>query len=408
MPEATQGRADEENLLYQGIPLRPSSQIIRPLTPLNLLRIPVYRVEVVQSTVDSANRKNIEQVEVHPIESIAHLVFWDKKKNNVFQIPIVSIIETIVVSEKIGKIRKKEDLMVQITFKGDDDQENSIKVDLEDKYIDSFMEDIETVRRNTYDTKYWHYGQLTLPTDGNEPKVVDFYPAAPFLSEGEEVIWSYISTEGILNKKAVWMNVLTNYRALQYFYKERTANYMLITAIDDVLVTNKSRTSNTASIGSYSRSRYHLGGVGNAKTTSTTVGDVDLYANGRLYIKFSQIGDPHGLAAVVKSIRKQQGKMIFTKPAQPETEVIEPEIDAEPEVHIAENTTSAEKDLSANNIPSVANAKTVCVQCRHINPDGSKFCNECGSQLSSLCSKCGSSNPPDAKFCNQCGSKIIV
>ena len=73
------------------------------------------------------------------------------------------------------------------------------------------MEDIEAVRRNTYDTTYWRYGQLTLPTDDNEPKVIDFYPAAPFLSEGEEVIWSYLSTQGILNKKAVWMNVMTNY-----------------------------------------------------------------------------------------------------------------------------------------------------------------------------------------------------
>jgi hypothetical protein len=204
----------------------------------------------------------------------------------VLQIPITNIIETTVVSEKIGKIRKKEDLMVLITFKGEDGQENSIKVDLEDKYIDSFIEDIEAVRRNMYDGTYWHYGLLALPTDGNEPKSFDFYPAAPFLAEGEEIIWSYIRTEGILNKKAVWMDLLTNYRALGYSCKEHKANYMLITGIDDVIVTNKSHTSNTGSIVSYSRSRYHLSGVGNAKTTSTTVGDVDLYANGRLYIKF--------------------------------------------------------------------------------------------------------------------------
>lgn len=77
------------------------------------------------------------------------------------------------------------------------------------------MQDIETVRQKMYDTTYWHCGLLTLPTDGNEPKAVDFYPSVPFLSEGEDIIWSYISTEGILNKKAVWMNLLTNYRALQ-------------------------------------------------------------------------------------------------------------------------------------------------------------------------------------------------
>jgi ribosomal protein L40E len=202
------------------------------------------------------------------------------------------------------------------------------------------------------------------------------------------------------------MNLLTNYRALQYFYKEHTANFMLITAIEDVLVTNKSRTSNTGSIGSYSRSRYHLSGVGNAKTTSSTVGDVDLYANGKLYIKFAQISDPYGLAAVVKSIRKQQGRMIFTKPIHPE-----PEPEPEPEVEVvqselAESTITSGNNLSTENIPPIANARTACVQCGHNNPSGSEFCNGCGSQLSSLCSQCGSSNPPDAKFCNQCGSKI--
>jgi hypothetical protein len=376
------------------------------LTPLNLLRLPVYGVEVVECSVDSIDRKNVEKVEVYPIESFAHLAFWDKKKKNTLQIPVVNITDTTVISEKIGRIKKKEDLMIQITFEGENGQKNSIKIDLEDKYIDSFMQDIETVRQNMYDTTYWHCGLLTLPTDDNEPKAVDFYPSVPFLSEGEDIIWSYISTEGILNKKAVWMNLLTNYRALQYFYKEHKANYVLITAIDDVLVTNKSRTSNTGSIGSYSRSRYHMAGVGNAKTTSTTVGDVDLYADGRLYIKFAQISDPYGLAAVVKSIRKQQGRMIFTRPIQPEPEVVQPA------VHLAENTFSSENDLSTNtpsgNIPPIANARTICVQCKHNNLDGSKFCNECGSQLSSSCSKCGSSNPPEASYCNQCGSKIKV
>jgi ribosomal protein L40E len=151
-----------------------------------------------------------------------------------------------------------------------------------------------------------------------------------------------------------------------------------------------------------------LSGVGNAKTTSTTVGDVDLYANGRLYIKFTQISDPHGLAAVVKSIRKQQAKMIF-RPIQPEFEVVQPEPEiVQPEVNLADSSMSSENDPSANIISPKADARTVCVQCRYNNPDGSKFCNECGSQLSSLCPQCGSSNPPDAKFCNQCGSKIIA
>jgi hypothetical protein len=76
---------------------------------------------------------------------------------------------------------------------------------------------------------------------------------------------------------------------------------------------------------------------------------------------------------------------MFTKPIQPESEVVQPEPEiVEQEVHLAQNT--SETDLSANNNPPVANARTICVQCRHSNPSGSRFCNECGSQLSSLCS----------------------
>jgi hypothetical protein len=227
---------DYENSLHPTKPLRPSAQILSsPLTPLNLLRIPTYQMKVVQASVSLVGKKNLELVEVYPIESSASLVFSDKKKKGTVQIPIANISDIGVVSEKKGRIRKQEDLMIQITFEDEDGQDNSIKINLEDKYIDSFYQDVETVRQNVYDITYWHYGLLTCPTDDTEPKPVDFYPSVPFLAEGEEVIWSYIRTEGILNKKAVWMNVLTNYRAFEYFFKEHKANYMLIIAIDDVL-----------------------------------------------------------------------------------------------------------------------------------------------------------------------------
>jgi hypothetical protein len=52
--EVITGREDDQNLLDRGRSLRPSPQILsNPLTPLNLLRIPVCQVEVVQSSVDS-------------------------------------------------------------------------------------------------------------------------------------------------------------------------------------------------------------------------------------------------------------------------------------------------------------------------------------------------------------------
>lgn len=79
---------------------------------------------------------------------------------------------------------------------------------------------------------------------------------------------------------------------------------VLMPGLQDVVVNNHSGASNTDSIGSYSRSRYNLSGFGNARTTSMTIGDVVFIADGKPYITFRQVSDPHGLASVVKSIRK--------------------------------------------------------------------------------------------------------
>ena len=44
-----------------------------------------------------------------------------------------------------------------------------------------------------------------------------------------------------------------------------------------------------------------------------------------------------------------------------------------------------------------------CPQCSHQNPDGAKFCGECGTRLERLCPSCGTGNPPTNNFCYQCG-----
>jgi ribosomal protein L40E len=72
------------------------------------------------------------------------------------------------------------------------------------------------------------------------------------------------------------------------------------------------------------------------------------------------------------------------------------------------NPVQIESKVSQSKVEYMQKAQCNCIQCSHDNPVGSKFCNKCGSQLSSLCSECGSSNPTDASFCNQCGSKIEI
>jgi class 3 adenylate cyclase/tetratricopeptide (TPR) repeat protein len=44
-----------------------------------------------------------------------------------------------------------------------------------------------------------------------------------------------------------------------------------------------------------------------------------------------------------------------------------------------------------------------CQNCGFDNPDGMKFCGECGSKLEAVCPKCNFISPPGFKFCGNCG-----
>jgi class 3 adenylate cyclase/tetratricopeptide (TPR) repeat protein len=47
-----------------------------------------------------------------------------------------------------------------------------------------------------------------------------------------------------------------------------------------------------------------------------------------------------------------------------------------------------------------------CPSCGFENPDGLKFCNDCGTPLLGRCAQCGFANQPQAKFCGDCGAAL--
>ncbi|MGD8470818.1 MAG: zinc ribbon domain-containing protein, partial [Desulfobacteraceae bacterium] len=47
-----------------------------------------------------------------------------------------------------------------------------------------------------------------------------------------------------------------------------------------------------------------------------------------------------------------------------------------------------------------------CPSCRFENPEGMKFCGECGSKLELKCPNCGFGNALSFKFCGECGHKL--
>src|SRR4030095_10677923 len=47
-----------------------------------------------------------------------------------------------------------------------------------------------------------------------------------------------------------------------------------------------------------------------------------------------------------------------------------------------------------------------CASCGCENPEGAKFCEECGAPFVQICPSCGQQARPTAKFCPECGTAL--
>ena len=47
-----------------------------------------------------------------------------------------------------------------------------------------------------------------------------------------------------------------------------------------------------------------------------------------------------------------------------------------------------------------------CPQCGTDNPEGARFCLNCGTRLAVVCPQCGATLPPQARFCFECGAQV--
>ena len=71
---------------------------------------------------------------------------------------------------------------------------------------------------------------------------------------------------------------------------------------------------------------------------------------------------------------------------------------------------NAAEDMFNNlNAPNNPTKSLICPKCNAVNPEGMKFCGNCGSELvvpGKVCSNCGAVVPPGMKFCGECGTPV--
>ncbi len=80
-------------------------------------------------------------------------------------------------------------------------------------------------------------------------------------------------------------------------------------------------------------------------------------------------------------------------------------------LHSAEsalNATKAQQEEAEAKAKATKDAHT-CPNCGHVNQEGIKFCQECGTKLGapakSFCTSCGAELAAGARFCGECGAR---
>jgi hypothetical protein len=77
-------------------------------------------------------------------------------------------------------------------------------------------------------------------------------------------------------------------------------------------------------------------------------------------------------------------------------------------VQAALDEAKAAKD-AAEAAKNAQTAAVTCPNCGHVNPEGTKFCQECGTKLGAaaktFCTSCGAELAPGTRFCGECGAR---
>lgn len=129
-------------------------------------------------------------------DSLSMMILSDGKGKERRGIPITNIISSDLVAET-KRIFKKEERLVEIIYNGDN-HEDTIRIKLDDKHVDEFLKRIEALKQNSSDSVYWTYRSLSYQKGTGHITTVDIYPLAPFLAEGEEIVWH---NAGLLKKR---------------------------------------------------------------------------------------------------------------------------------------------------------------------------------------------------------------
>lgn len=336
----------------------------------NLITKPECKID--RLIYDSKASEDVSTLIINPVELDNKIEIKQKDGSMIFSIPFPEILSANYAHQK--GFNKKDLLEIKMN------DGKVIQVYTKDKNAYNIGFEInQLVEAQKYRLKLIAQPLLVE----NKPTWVENYwnPLQPKLAENEEILWSHPFVE---KNEILAVDVLTNFRVMGYLFRKHEVIYEALDLIDDVVVANQHRESQSTRTGSFSGVgiNHVFGGTsyGESFGTSNAIGDVIFMRDGKEAMAFEQVSDPHGIASLAKSAIKFRTDLL-------------------------EQLSLAEKQQQKSTVTQDGRTlkEIMCPKCKNSIPNDSEFCNHCGIKIQGLCSKCGHDNPKESVFCNKCG-----
>ena len=264
-------------------------------------KIPFYQFDCeIMGDFEFIKRGEKIKIDILPVELGNKLILCDEHNYNERIEIKISLIKNIEISKEEGELMNLKKSLLQIILKND----SKIVLYFDDYKIHEFIglvNDFSKINEN-----YWNFCELEFQVNNSFQTTKIFYKT-PFLAKGEELLWSYIGTEGVLNKKLSFLIALTNFRAIIYFFDSHESEVVFLSSIDEISVLNSRRIFYSSGL-----ENFFPRGLADLKISlnekkrgkqSQTMGDIVFIKNGEKIIKFGQMMNPKGLADFAKSIK---------------------------------------------------------------------------------------------------------
>lgn len=251
-----------------------------------------YFLEGIERVQDLESAENIV---IHPLELENTIEFQSKDSSTISFLPLSWI-------TKIDKFTQDKDLLVEIFFTDDDGKNNSITIEINDTKIPELIEVVQsTIDANT--SGYWNWIEIPFKDSDSIVRNIKIYPKIPFLTPEEEILWiNYKTTDGI-NQYITYIQVITNFRIFEYRFSDHKSNYILLSSLEKVIITNKKTNPQSIKSGEYLGRGIVMTDDDIANTLTT--GDLIFIFGNKQFFKFSEISEPDRVAKLINTVKNQ-------------------------------------------------------------------------------------------------------